>query len=479
VHASDNDSGRLHTPDIRTAGKELLSLALMDARNRSLRWASVIRDAAHAAGKLYVAEDAASRGVDTDRPDRHGRGPGGAADDGLAAASTMPFAPAPVVTTDDRILHRLGQLGWFQEYWIARNVQRHRGDACDASAPKLASIDPMADEWWSIRMPVDGRPLDGPPVDGGQATLASGRPPPDIDAVHQYLLDTLEVTLELLSGADQTDDALYFYRLALLHEDRQSEAFAQYAQRLGLATPAEMVRRLNTAVQRPALSFNATRWMLGMPASGFVFDDEKWSHAVDLPDYEIDSQPVTWAQYGEFVEDGGYDEERFWDPQGWRWVQREGRRCPRYVEQLRRGVLVHRNGQTARVPMDQPVMHVTWWEADAWCRWAGRMLPGETQWEAAAHLGASRGFSWGNVREWTASSARAYPNAPSRESPGMAMARTGMEMQVPDGRAHGLVCKVVRGASFATRGRLRHARQREFLDASHDEAFVGFRSCTF
>ncbi|MDB6000783.1 MAG: hypothetical protein JWP52_2482, partial [Rhizobacter sp.] len=284
--------------------------------------------------------------------------------------------------------------------------------------------------------------------------------------------------LELLEGCDDSDDALYFYRLALLHEDRQAEAFTQMAQSLALRTPVEMVRPIAGASTRSPLMFPAASWTLGMSAGGFVFDNEKWAHDVVLPDFEIDAQPVTWAQYAEFVEDGGYDEAKWWHPQGWTWLQREGRRCPRYVEQVRHGVLVQRNGQTARVPMNQPVMHVSWWEADAWCRWAGRMLPGEAQWEAAAHLGASRGFAWGTVREWTASGARSYPNAPTQASAG-SVAPAGSGPSAGDGLFAGHLHKVARGASFATRGRLRHPRQRDYLRADQDDAFIGFRSCTF
>jgi ergothioneine biosynthesis protein EgtB len=183
-----------------------------------------------------------------------------------------------------------------------------------------------------------------------------------------------------------------------------------------------------------------------------------------VPEFEIDAQAVTWAQYSEFVEDGGYDERRFWSDEGWEWVQREGRRTPRHVDQIRHGVLAHRGGNMVRVPLQQPAVHVSWYEADAWCRWAGRRLPAEVEWEAAAHQGASRGFRWGDVWEWTASTFRPYPGF---------VADPYRDYSQPWFGTH----KVLRGASFATRARMRSAKFRNFYRPERDDVFCGFRSC--
>jgi ergothioneine biosynthesis protein EgtB len=379
------------TAQMRHAGRELLSLALMDARNHSLRWA--------------------------------------------AAFEGAPCGAAP-------LLWELGRLGWFQEYWIARNVQRQRGPRADATRPKLASILPDADAMFES---------------------AAAVPLPDLQTVRQYLVDSLETTLELLDTAAEDDDALYFYRLALLREDDCVERFAVLSQVLGFDTGLRTP--LVTRPVRPPLLYPATRWRLGSAPGGFVPDREQWAHDVPLPEFEIDAQAITWAQYGEFVEDGGYDDRRHWSEAGWAWVQAQGRRTPRFVDQMRQGVLQQRFGKLVRVPLAQPAMHVSWFEADAWCRWAGRRLPGEAEWEAAAVQGASRGFRWGEVREWTAGTLRPYP--------GHAGASPGQEN---DAAAIGMA-RVLRGASFATRGRLRHERARDAAPPAFDEGFCGFRSC--
>ena len=137
------------------------------------------------------------------------------------------------------------------------------------------------------------------------------------------------------------------------------------------------------------------RQRVGSEGAGFAYDNERPAHDEALPEFEIDAQAVSWAQYTEFVEDGGYDEPRWWSVDGWAWVQAGGRRSPRHVDQMRQGVLQQRFGRLTRVPLSQAALHLSWYEADAWCRWAGRRLPTEVEWEHAARTGESRGFRWG------------------------------------------------------------------------------------
>lgn len=424
---------------MRRAGRDWLSLALMDARNRTLRWATEFERA----------------GVER----------------AVAAAPPTPDEVDPPAWT-------IGHAAWFQEAWIARNVQRQRGPACDPTAARLASIDPVADARYD------------PALATRAARWRAG--PPDWAGLRRYLADTIEVTLELLAGADDSDAALYFYRLALLQEDACGEQLAVVAQLLGVGPeapapepapggpgrPAPVAEgttaraaaadpgpwpRWTAHPVRPPLLLPATRWTLGRSDEGFVFDHERAPHEVHLPEYEIDAQPVTWAQFAEFVEDGGYDEERWWSAEGWAWLQRDGRRTPRHVLQMRQGVLVQRFGRAARLPLGQAAMHVNAHEAEAWCRWAGRRLPGEAEWEVAAHQGASRGFRWGEVHEWTATTFRAWPGYAPHAWLGTASA-FGRE-------------RVLRGASAATHGRLRDPRLRSHRPPADDSGFTGFRSC--
>jgi len=221
-------------------------------------------------------------------------------------------------------------------------------------------------------------------------------------------------------------------------------------------------------VRREPLWLPAQRVSLGTPPGGFVPDNERWSHDEPVPEFEIDAQPVQWSQYVEFVDDGGYDEPRWWSQAGWAWLERQQRRAPRYVEQLGRAVLAQRAGQLQRVASAQAVAHVSWHEADAWCRWASRRLPTEPEWEIAATTGVSRGFVWGDVHEWMAGRAARWSDEPPMSAPAWAG-----DMSTATLRS----LRVTRGGSVMTVPRLKHPKGRTFCGPEHDAAFVGFRSC--
>ncbi len=404
----------IDSANMRQAGADLLSLALMDARNHTL----------HLIAQFETA---------------------------LAASD---FA-VPIKPELNPPLWTLGYIGWFQEWWITRNLQRQLGVAADPAPTRLASIEPRADQWFNPA-----------------STQQEGRwalDLPGLGAVKSYLLDTLETTLELLEKTPDTDAALYFYRLALFHEDMQSESLLAQAQALGL--PVELTLPGPAAPREPIL-IPAVRWSLGSPGGqGFAFDNEQPAFEVQVPEFEIDAQPVTWAQFVEFVDDGGYDEADFWHPDGWAWLQvkaaGEGRRGPRYVDQIgvaSGAVMQTRFGRAMRMLGNQAATHLTWWEADAWARWAGRRLPAEVEWEVAAHTGARRGWRWGDVWEWTGTTFRSYPGF---------VAGPWGEYSQPHFANH----KVLRGASFATRARMKNSKFRNFALPGRDDLFCGFRTC--
>ena len=401
---------------MRMAGRDLLSLALMDARNHTLQLLTQ-----HETAELNGSE-------------------------GWVAADLEPCTPIPAVTP----LWLAGHAGWFAEHWIGRNTQRALGAACPPHPTRLASIQPQADAWWN--------PLLEDPTEFS----------PDTVDTRSFLRESLESTLELLEKAPEDDAALYFYRLALFHEDLCGEALVVQAQTRGVPLVIDLPVAMQSA---EPVRLPATRWTLGMPQGGFAFDIEQGALALDVPDFEIDAQPVSWAQFVEFVADGGYDREDLWHPGGWAWLQQaaqmQGRRGPRHVERIGAAsgaVMQNCFGKKVRMAARQTAMHLNWWEADAWCRWAERRLPSEVEWELAAHHGARQGFRWGGVHEWVANTLHPwgeYQSGPWAEysAPFLGKAR------------------VLRGASFATRARMKHPRWRGFALPAWDEGFVGFRSC--
>ena len=400
-------NAQVHDAEVmRGAGADLLQLALMDARNRTLGWLSAF-------------------------------------DDLQFSAEFDGFDPP---------WWQAGHVAWFQEYWVARHVRRGRGEAAGAGGARLASVQPWADAWFD-------------PQASRRAQRWQG-PAPAAELLRQYLADSLDTTLELLDKAAPTDDGLYVFRLALAHEDRQAEALAVLVQALDLPAACQLalVERglwptLPGHGRRDALGFGSQRCLLGSAPGGYVPPSERWAHEVSVMEFEIDAQPVSWAQYAEFVEDGGYDKRQWWSEAGWEVLDATQRRAPRYIEQVAGGVLARRQGRLQRLPGSQSVLHISAHEADAWCRWAGRRLPSDAEWELAASQAAARGFVWGEVAEWVAGSARAYPGGPTPEAATAASRR------------------VQRGTSAWASTRLRHAHARQFVAAGSDEGFVGFRSC--
>ena len=414
----------------RSAGAPWLSVALMDARNRTLRWL----------GRFEGAEQPDARAMGARR----------------AAATELPEP-----------WRLIGRAGWFQEFWVARHVQRARGAQADSLATRLASIEPLADAWFD---PLRARPARREAGAGiGQGEPAGDLPPPTFASLRAYLAATLETTLELLETAEPTDEGLHVYRLALRHEDRLGERLACLAhwcgigpgsgEGLGAPPPARP--------EREPLGVPARRFRPGVPpgAPGFVPLNELGGQEEAVPEFEIDAQAVSWARFVPFAEDGGYDDPRWWSEDGWAWVQASGRRAPRGVAQWRGAVVLERLGRLVRVPAGEAAAHLSFHEAQAWCRWAGRRLPTEIEWELAASSAGPRGFVWADVREWAAGRARLWPGAAGRSVAGC----------VPPDPALGL--RVLRGASSWTTPRDRQLHARCFVAPWRDELFCGFRSC--
>lgn len=406
---------------MRQASAGVLSLALMDARNRSLVWLTAFEN----------------------HP---------------TLAPSAEFDP-PAWT--------IGHAAWFQEYWTSRFLQRNRGALAEARAVRLASIDPRVDDWLA--------PLALTRAQRWQASAEAAA------SLRDYLAASLEATLELLDKSDGSEASLYFFRTALLHEDRLCETLAELARVAAAASegvaarpPATDAPTTASALPTPAtpparprrgaLGLPGGTVGLGAPALGFAPDNERPAFDVQVPAFEIDAQAVGWAEFAEFAADGGYDEPRWWASEGWAWLQRQGRRAPRHVEQLAGGVLVQRQGRVERAAGGQAALHITWYEADAWCRWAGRRLPTEAEWTLAVQQAQARGLAWGDGFEWIIGSAHARPG--QVDGP----ARLDALPALPGWR-------VLRGASLATVPRWRHPGARRIAQPDNDRLFGTFRSC--
>ena len=364
-------------------------------------------------------------------------------------------------------LWELGHIAWFQEYWLARNTERHRGAAADPDASRRASRLAQADAWYDSSRVAHGARWQLPLPDAGRT--------------REYLAGTLEDTLALLagqgrdaartiSGADGAGPGLgYFAWLALSHEDMHGEAALIMANRLGVPVDAAAPVARGSA---GTLEFAPAGFDLGSAASAgaqpeYAFDNELPARRVALRACSIDRVPVSNAAYADFVNAGGYEDAQWWTDSGWAWRSQCAARWPRFWRRAGSRWQQCWFSRWMDVADAAPVSNVNLHEAQAWCRWAGRRLPDEAQWERAALDPPAPGaapFDWGQVWEWTSSAFLPYPGF---------TAHPYRDYSRPWFGSH----QVLRGASFATHARMRHPRYRNFYLPERNDIFAGFRSC--
>jgi iron(II)-dependent oxidoreductase len=383
--------------------------------------------------------------------------------------------------------------------------------------PNLAIVNPVLwelghvawfQERWCLRLRED-ESLSASLFEGSDALYDSAKV--DHDSRWDLPLPTLRETLDyldrvadgVLSALERNPDPwfLYFVQLVVYHEDMHAEAFHYTRQTLGYADPL----RGETPQQEGTLPGDTEipggRYPIGAQRnSGFHFDNEKWAHAVELEPYRIARAPVTNREFLEFVREGGYRRREWWSPEGW--ASKGEATAPRYWSERDGQWGERRFAQWTTLEPGLPVMHVDWHEANAYCRFAGRRLPSEAEWEVAASRdgnGGRRKYPWGdaangdranlgaagrvpvdrfasgdsaggcrqmigNVWEWTSSTFEPYPGF---------VRDPYNEYSEPWFGTH----KVLRGGSFATPARLIANSWRNFYRPNRGDVFAGFRTC--
>lgn len=351
----------------------------------------------------------------------------------LEAATSEAELAVPRLAIVNPPLWELGHVGWFQEKWVLRHAAGRPPLRSDGDALYDSAAIPH-DARWELALP------------GRAETVA-------------YLREVERGVLALLArGAAER----YFVELTVFHEDMHLEAMAFTRQTLARSAPPPPAGAASSAGAELAgdVPVPGGSYLIGARAGdGFAFDNEKWAHPVALDPFAIARAPVSQARFAEFVEDGGYRRRELWGEAGWRWRASTGAATPVYWARRDSGWV--RRDFDRWVPLEphRPMVHACWYEAEAWCRWAGRRLPSEAEWEAAA--GA---FAWGAVWEWTASDFLPYPGFspdPYRE------------YSQPWFGSH----KVLRGGSFATPRRLLGNTFRNFYTPDRRDPWAGFRTC--
>jgi iron(II)-dependent oxidoreductase len=360
------------------------------------------------------------------------------------------LAKVPYLIIVNPPLWELGHTAWFAEWFVLREAATSH----PASAKQPCLLD-RGDRWFdSIRVAHATRwKLDLP----------------DTAAIKIYAEEVLSRILDKLAHTPDDADALYPFRLALAHEDMHGEAFAYTLQTLGLTAPpilAGMPPPEMQGLSAPSreLHFEGATFQLGTPVSReFVFDNERPAHSVSLAPFAISSALVTNKEFQQFIIAGGYENPQFWSDAGQAWLAATKRSAPRYWQRDGESWRCARYGVSIALPDSEPVRHVNLHEAQAYCRWAGRRLPSEAEWEYTA-LSGQPDFCWGGLWEWTCSPFEPYP--------GFA-ADAYLEYSAPWFGTH----QVLRGASFVTQPRIRSPRYRNFFRPERDDIFAGFRTC--
>ncbi len=382
----------------------------------------------------------------------------------------------------------MGHVGWFQEYWIQRHLD---------GAPTL--------------LPGSDRIYDSFNV---SYTLRWDHDYPSRRATLEYITDVLHRSLGRLDGREPSDDEAYFYTLAALHEDMHAENLTLIRQTLGYPRPAlSGVDRAGVApVVDPAwvprdVAVPGAMFRLGADRDEpFVFDNEKWAHPVEVQPFRIASTPVTNAQFQQFVDDDGYRRRELWGRRGWNWRRREGCEHPLFWVAGGDGRWYERRFGVV-VPLEpwHPVVHVNWYEAEAYCEWAGRRLPTEAEWEMAATFdpatGAKRRFPWGDDPPTSGQANLDYRAGHTVDVRALAAGDSpvGCRQMIGNvwewvvdtfGPYPGFVCdpykeysepsfgqkKVLKGGCWTTRSRLIRSTWRNFYKRQRRNIFAGFRT---
>ena len=386
------------------------------------------------------------------------------------------------------IVWDLGHIAHFEDLWLVRNLE----------GPIEFS-----------EMPGMFNPFENPRRVRGSLDL------PSLAECRELMAEIRQRVLRRMSTVSfASDDPLlhdaYVYWMVLQHEYQHNETILQTLQ-LKQGAPYRAPRAYDVLPSRPRstsgpmVRFGGGQACLGTSDRMAAYDNERPVHAVDIAPFTIDVFPVTNGDYLEFMREGGHSRRELWTDSGWEWLSSAAVDSPKYWMRDGGDWSVRFMDQTMSVPLDHPVCHVCFHEAEAFARFAGKRLPTEQEWEVAAGWdsasGTMRAFPWGNepasakranidqlafstapvgsyefnwsplgcygmlgdVWEWTSSDFTAYPGYETFPYPEYSEVFFGNEY------------KVLRGASWATRPGVVRNSFRNWDYPIRRQIFSGFR----
>lgn len=276
----------------------------------------------------------------------------------------------------------LAHVGNQEELWLLRNV--------GGRDPLHPEIDDLYDAFQHPRADRPSLPLLGPAEARSYIGTVRGR-----------VLDLLERAP--MHGSPLLEAGFAFGMIAQHEQQHDETMLVTHALRRGepvLSAPPPPPAPDDVATLPAEVLVPAGTFTMGTSAEPWALDNERPAHDVDVPAFWIDTTPVTNAAYLSFVESGGYRQRQWWHPAGWAYVNENDLVAPRNWFSEGGQWMRRRFGYVEPVPAAEPVCHVSWYEADAYERWAGRRLPTEAEWEKVARhdpaTGRSRRYPWGD-----------------------------------------------------------------------------------
>lgn len=408
--------------------------------------------------------------------------------DGLDSDQMM----GPRLPIVNPLIWEIGHVAWFHEQFILRMLYDFD--------PTIANGDDLYD---SIDI---------------EHTVRWDLPLLQLNECLSYIDEIKNKLFDRLDKPEASEQDSFIYQFATFHQDMHNEAYSYTRQTLAYPTPNFAaakdlgLTKSDTGPHPGDVDIPGGTFQLGStPEAPFLFDNEKWAHDVTVYPFQMAKAPVTNEEFAAFIDDNGYKRRDLWPDVGWGWRQEMAAEHPVYWIPDGPGKWqMRRFDQIIDLPPHEPVIHVNWFEASAFCAWAGRRLPTEVEWEVAAALEPDgdklgthkRRYPWGdeensigkanldgrglgcvdvaafadgdsaygcrqmlgNVWEWTNSTFEPYPGF---------VADSYKEYSEPVFYTR----KVLRGGGWATRTRMVTNMYRNFFTPERRDVLAGFRTC--